>query len=366
MGATCFGLSHESGQDDNETDLSDLRHTSPCSNPKQLLQGSTERGTWTESTVSTLRRIDHNALRYQSANSRCSEDHLSGPTDRSAKGLKVSIKHKSKFSLKELGFDNGEISPRVHALSECSTTCMVNKAFGNLGVHSNIFSMSSTSPRISQIIKNLPLTRRSFSCSFSRGVSYKELPMTEVIPHKLYIGSEQNAFDENELLGKGITHMISVTNHVHPIKGIKHALFPMHDRGKTELTNVLQALYTFMQKSQESGKKLFVHCKLGQNRSPTLVLAFLMKSKGFKLREAYTRLKDLRPLVQINRLYAKMLLKLENELFGETSVPDDWMEVTGFDSVRGELIVKDVHMGSKQRASKIKQQKVEKPARCYV
>jgi len=170
--------------------------------------------------------------------------------------------------------------------------------------------------------------RSSGSCSSSARLTPTTCipnPITEVIRGKLYLGCEDNAWDEKELLSLGITHILSVSNHINPIKGIDHKHFVMNDCGRTDLNTVMEKVYPFMERGQETGKKLFVHCKLGQNRSATLVISFLMKSKGLTVYEAHKMLKEMRPLVQIHHNYAKMLLNLERELLAKR-VPDDWME----------------------------------------
>jgi len=182
-------------------------------------------------------------------------------------------------------------------------------------------------------------------------------PITEIIPGKLYLGCEDQAYNEDELLAMGITHIISVTNRINRIQGIEHEHFVMSDMGRTELDTLLAKVYPFMERAQQVEKKLFVYCKLGQNRSATLVISFLMKNRGLTLYEAHKMLKEQRPLVQIHQNYAKKLLKLERELFGETSLPEDWMELVGFDHLNWvphfkseELTVKE------QQAFKISQE----------
>jgi len=175
----------------------------------------------------------------------------------------------------------------------------------------------------------------TYSSSGTTTPTYTPNKITEVIPGKLYLGCENKAGNEDELLSLGITHILSVTNRVHPVKGMEHEHFVMNDMGKTELNDVLDKVYPYMERAQQAENKLFVHCTLGQNRSPTLVISFLMKNNRQTLYEAYTMLKKMRPLVQIHRNYAKMLLKLEMDIFGETSLPDDWMKQDGRDLSTG-------------------------------
>jgi len=117
------------------------------------------------------------------------------------------------------------------------------------------------------------------------------------------------------------------------------------------LETVLDMVYPFMELAQQPEKKLFVYCKLGQNRSPTVVISFLMKNKGQTLYEAHKMLKKQRPLVQINRSYAKMLLRLERELYGETSLPDDWMELDDCNLRNGLPCFKSEHLTFEEQQS---------------
>jgi len=170
----------------------------------------------------------------------------------------------------------------------------------------------------------------SWSSTLSGSQTFKPYPFTEVISGKLYLGCEDNATNEDQLLALGITHVLSLSNRIYRIQGIEHEHFVMSDIGRTELDIVLAQVCPFMKRSQLADNKLFVHCKLGQNRAPTLVIAFLIKNRGMTLYEAHKMLKEKRPLVQIHRNYAKMLLTLERTILRETSLPDDWMEHDGY------------------------------------
>jgi len=62
----------------------------------------------------------------------------------------------------------------------------------------------------------------SYYGSSCQSVSYQPVEMTEVLSKKLYIGSEDNAWNKYELLGKGITHVLSVSGNANPIEGVVH------------------------------------------------------------------------------------------------------------------------------------------------
>jgi len=154
--------------------------------------------------------------------------------------------------------------------------------------------------------------------------TYAPYPMTQ-IRERLYLGNIDDAFNEEELKAKGITHILSVTQGKSRVSFVKHEQIVMNDRGDTDLERVLAKAIPFIEEGQEDGNTILVHCKAGQNRSATVVIAYLMKRHGKNLYEAHKEVKTKRPLVQINRGYAQKLLELEKEIYDKNSLPEDWM-----------------------------------------
>jgi len=113
----------------------------------------------------------------------------------------------------------------------------------------------------------------------------------------------------------------------------------MNDYGRTDLKKLLKQIRSFVEDSQLPGKKLFVHCQSGQNRSATVVIAILMTlgNQPMTLLDAYSYVKTRRQMVQINEKYAKQLSDLEYELFGKITVPKDWMKIRSADFNTGKV-----------------------------
>jgi len=162
-------------------------------------------------------------------------------------------------------------------------------------------------------------------------------PITEVTP-QLFFGSFEDAMNEVELQSRAITHTISLIGPKHQIAGMEQKHYPMNDMGKTDLGKIIDNLWTFVQQSQRPGNALFVHCMSGQNRSASIVVAILMRLKGWSLQEAFKIVKMKRPLVQINENYAKQLSQMEEELYGYTSVAKNWMEIRFADMESGKVL----------------------------
>ena len=67
-------------------------------------------------------------------------------------------------------------------------------------------------------------------------------------------------------------------------------------------------------KNKNPGKKVLVHCFMGSSRSATIVIAYLMKYKGLRRRDALNFCKDKRALVNINTDFFAQLLEYEKTL----------------------------------------------------
>lgn len=57
-------------------------------------------------------------------------------------------------------------------------------------------------------------------------------------------------------------------------------------------------------------KKVYVHCKNGHGRAPTLAAAYLMKTKGMSPEEAEALIKSKRPAIHIEDVQREILQKL--------------------------------------------------------
>jgi len=153
--------------------------------------------------------------------------------------------------------------------------------------------------------------------------SYKTYPMTRVHSN-LWIGNEENSNDKDQLTSKGITHVLSLTGNQSSVCYIQRKLKPMDDRGRSDIKDVLEEVFEFMEGGLRGNNNLLVHCQSGQNRSAVIVIAFLMKKFNIKLDRAYTDLEEIRPLVQVNVDYGQQLLDLELDCFGSNSLPSDF------------------------------------------
>ncbi|TYJ39828.1 hypothetical protein E1A91_A04G096400v1 [Gossypium mustelinum] len=64
--------------------------------------------------------------------------------------------------------------------------------------------------------------------------------------------------------------------------------------------------FIFTKQCEQNKARVLVHCMSGKNRSPAIVVAFLMKSKGWRLPQSYQWVKERRPSVDISQVWFKI------------------------------------------------------------
>jgi len=148
---------------------------------------------------------------------------------------------------------------------------------------------------------------------------------TEILP-ALFLGSQDDSFDVERLKELGVTHILSVmSGKQHIVPNCELLAVAMADNGTSDLDDVMKRTFDFIKESQHDGKKLLVHCKLGQSRSATIVIAWLMTSRKTSLHDAYVFVKMKRALIQPHSSYIQELRKLDKLIHGVYSVPSDFI-----------------------------------------
>jgi len=300
------------------------------------------------------------------------KEHWRSPILSSMKVLQVSVKSSSEKSVKSESIPNCFTDEKFYADPIVTTSTEDDdpsaKSFNAVAIlessvmksERKLSEKSSVLPWFSNPAHQLNTTcrlRREERSIFSRtstqrtmtgsiaSSTYVPVPMTTILP-RLYLGSYDDAINEPELQAKGITHILSLIGNKSPVDYVQHENFPMHDLGRTDLKRVLKKVSKFIKLGQNDGNSVLVHCLSGQNRSPVVVIALMMKFHKNTLYGAYKKVKNLRPIIQINEKYAKQLLELEKDIFGENSLPCEWMEREGINLSTGEVAYKYEHVNS--------------------
>ena len=99
---------------------------------------------------------------------------------------------------------------------------------------------------------------------------------------------------------------------------IKDGFNPI-DNETDNLQNTLNECADFINTQLLNNKKTIVHCAAGMSRSPTMILAYLIKYKSMKLNKAIKLMDNKRPCIGPNRYYKEQLRIFEKEYCGDAS-----------------------------------------------
>ncbi|XP_041439260.1 protein phosphatase Slingshot homolog 2 isoform X2 [Xenopus laevis] len=131
---------------------------------------------------------------------------------------------------------------------------------------------------------------------------------TEIFDH-VFLGSEWNASNLEDLQNRGVRYILNVTRE---IDNFFPGLFEYHnirvyDEEETDLLAYWNDTYKFISKAKKHGFKCLVHCKMGVSRSASTVIAYAMKEYGWNLDRAFDYVKERRTVTKPNPSFMKQL-----------------------------------------------------------
>ena len=142
------------------------------------------------------------------------------------------------------------------------------------------------------------------------------------ITRSLYLGARPSRERVQELKAAGVTHVVScLTDHDRSQmtflqQDFRHLFLGVHDGMQHDIAGTFSQFFDFAAAATDSDPeaKLFVHCEVGVSRSPTLVIALLMKTEGMSFFDAFCRVRSKRIQILPNIGFASQLQRLEHEL----------------------------------------------------
>jgi len=132
----------------------------------------------------------------------------------------------------------------------------------------------------------------------------------------MYLGSEWNASNLEELQANGVTHILNVTREIDNFfpAGFRYLNIREYDVEETDLLQYWNTTYRFCRECLQAGGVVLVHCKMGISRSASTVIAFAMKHFCWSLETALSHTASLRAVVNPNPAFRQQLVTYEGIL----------------------------------------------------
>ncbi|KAM7271331.1 hypothetical protein ACFE04_030545 [Oxalis oulophora] len=139
---------------------------------------------------------------------------------------------------------------------------------------------------------------------------------SEILPDFLYLGSYDNASRSELLKTQGISCLL---NTVPSCQNLYKNSFGYHCLEDSKNLAFDEAI-PYLEKCEKEKARVLVHCMSGRNRSPAIVIAYLMKSRGWRLAQSYQWVKERRPSVEISKDFYYQLQEFEEKIFPSAAV----------------------------------------------
>lgn len=143
--------------------------------------------------------------------------------------------------------------------------------------------------------------------------------MISQISPTLYL-SGLEALNQSALEHRGVTLLVNACAE-YPCpeyQGVSCVCVPVEDRPHAPLYQHFDRVAEQIQQNH-SGSSL-VFCSAGRSRSPSLIMAYLMRFEGLSLLQAHHRVLAVRPFVRPNAGFWRQLLQYEKKITGSNSI----------------------------------------------
>ena len=133
------------------------------------------------------------------------------------------------------------------------------------------------------------------------------------INQNLFLGSQYNLMGLKKLKDLGITAIVNMRMHNDygnaPHEGIKYLHLPTADNTPPPLEVLIKGA-DFIDREIKNNGKVYVHCRQGLGRGPTMAIAYLIKT-GLSYEDAYAMIRHVRIFINPRPGQVAMLKKLE-------------------------------------------------------
>lgn len=136
---------------------------------------------------------------------------------------------------------------------------------------------------------------------------------SEITP-SIYVGGQYTRRGVLRMQSVGITAVVNMRESPIPqyteLENMRRLHLATTDLRAPSLDDLKKGI-SFIEEEVKNGGKVYIHCRLGEGRGPTMVAAYLMRT-GLTLEDAIQTIKDVRPFISITENQMEQLKKLEN------------------------------------------------------
>lgn len=154
---------------------------------------------------------------------------------------------------------------------------------------------------------------RFFDHLYRRIVGISSTQFSRISPH-LYLGGQYSKNGLSVLKWLGFTGIVSIRTKIEPglfsRDEIEFLQLRIPDKNVPTAAQLNQFV-TFIKKHKKSNGRVYVHCAVGEGRSPTLVTAYLM-STGLTLDESLHQIKSVRNFIRPTKVQMTFLERLNS------------------------------------------------------
>ncbi|EKE38967.1 hypothetical protein ENUP19_0083G0054 [Entamoeba nuttalli] len=149
-----------------------------------------------------------------------------------------------------------------------------------------------------------------------------------IYPEKLYLGTVAVANDISILHKLNIKNIVNATGY---LRGgydntteqypdafpneINYLHLHINDQENFQITNYFQSCFDFIDHAFSQNEKVLVHCQAGISRSATLVIAYLIYHEKISLKDAYSKVYQVKKNIAPNKGFWKQLEDFEIKYF---------------------------------------------------
>lgn len=128
----------------------------------------------------------------------------------------------------------------------------------------------------------------------------------------LCFGSQDVACDPNILNALQITDILSVGVTVPAHKDFTYKFIEAYDLPSFDMKNIFDECFLYIENIRLQGHCVFVHCNAGISRSPTIIIAYVMKHLKIGFDGAFKIVKETRSTINPNAGFVSQLKDYEN------------------------------------------------------